>query len=270
AEDAPPPPLNDAQKAHVLGAEAVLWTEVVSPDMLDARIWPRAAALAERFWSAQDRCDATTLYPRLAIMADRLDLLGLEAHANTGRMLERLAPGETEAAAVLLQTVSPVRNYAHNHEFLQIRHKQTATLQQLGTPADIASPDSFEAETFNAEARAFIAGHTELRHDLENRLTRWADNDSAFARAAAHNAGLTPALAASAQLADLARAGLAALGTGRTLNWRENARTALLAAKKDIAASASIHVVTNTPQPEGDLIQRIVPGVEVLLDQAMP
>lgn len=270
AEDAPPPPLNDAQKAHVLGAEAALWTEVVSPDMLDARIWPRAAALAERFWSAPEQCDATTLYPRLAIMADRLDLLGLEAHANTRRMLERLAPGETEAAAVLLQAVSPVRNYAHNHEFLQIRHKQTATLQQLGTPADIASPDSFEAETFNAEAKAFIAGHTELRHELENTLTRWAGNDNAFARAAAHNTGLTPALAASAQLADLARAGLAALGTGRTLNWRENARTALLAAKKDIAASASIHVVTNTPQPEGDLIQRIVPGVEVLLDQTIP
>ncbi|WP_338332214.1 family 20 glycosylhydrolase [Acetobacter sp. LMG 32666] len=269
-EDAPPPPLTDAQKNHVLGAETALWAEVVSPDMLDARVWPRAAALAERFWSAPERCNATTLYPRLAIMADRLDLLGLQARANTQRMLERLAPGETEAASVLLQAVSPVRNYAHNHEFLQIRHKQTATLQQLGTPADIASPDSFDAETFNAEAQAFIAGHTELRHDLETMLTRWANNDSAFAQAAAHNAGLTPALPASAQLARLARAGLAALGEGHTLNWRENARTALADAKKDIAASASIHVVTNTPQPAGDLIQRIVPGVEVLLDQAIP
>ena len=115
-----------------------------------------------------------------------------------------------------------------------------------------------------------MGGHTELRHDLEAMLTRWANNNSAFERAAAHNAGLTPALPASAQLAGLARAGLAALGTGHTLNWRENARAALLAAKKDIAASASIHVVTNTPQPPGDLLPRIVPGVEVLLDQAIP
>ncbi|MFT8419764.1 MAG: family 20 glycosylhydrolase, partial [Acetobacter sp.] len=269
-EDAPTPPLSDAQKAHVLGAEAALWTEVVSPDMLDARLWPRTAAVAERFWSPQAQCDATTLYPRLAIMEDRLELLGLKARANTQRMLDRLAPGETEAAEVLLGALSPVRNYAHNHEFLQIRHKQTATLQTLDTPADIASPDSLDAETFNAEAQAFISGHTELRHDLERQLTQWANNDSAFARVAAHNAALTPALPASAQLAELARAGLAGLGAGHTLNWRENARAAVVAAKKGIAASTSIHVVTNTPQPPGDLIQRIVPGVEILLDKAMP
>lgn len=268
--DAPLPPLSDAQKSHVLGAEAALWTEVVSPDMLDARLWPRVIAVAERFWSPETCCDVATLYPRLAMMQDRLNLLGLKTRSNTLRMLDRLAPGETEAADILLSAVSPVRNYAHNHEFLQIRHKQTATLQPLGTPADIASPDSFEAEAFNAEAQAFISGHTELRPELERMLILWANNDSAFERAAAHNAGLTPALAASTQLARLARAGLAALGPIHPLNWREDARDALNTAKKDIAASSSIHVVTNTPQPEGDLIQRIVPGVEVLLDQAIP
>lgn len=268
--EAPLPPLSDSQKSHILGAETTLWAEVVSPDMLDARLWPRVAALAERFWSPEVQCNVATLYPRLAIMEDRLNLLGLKARSNTLRMLARLAPGETEAADILLSVVSPVRNYAHNHEFLQIRHKQTATLQPLGTPADIASPDSFAAEAFNAEAQAFISGHTELRPDLERMLTLWANNDGAFERAAARNAGLTPALAASTQLAQLARAGLAALGAGHTLNWRENARAALNAAKKDIAASASIHVVTNTPQPAGDLIQRIVPGVEILLDQAIP
>ncbi|GAN70923.1 hypothetical protein ASY01nite_18030 [Acetobacter syzygii] len=268
--DAPLPPLTNEQKSHVMGAEAALWTEVVSPEMLDARLWPRTAALAERFWSPAAQCNAATLYPRLAIMEDRLDLLGLNARTNTRHMLERLAPGQTEAASRLFSVVSPVRNYAHNHEFLQIRHKQTATLQPLGTPADIASPDSFEAENFNALAQAFMSGHTELRPELERLLTLWANNNSAFEHAAAHNAALTPAMAASAQLARLARAGLAALGTAHTLNWRENAREALNDAKRGIAASASIHVVTNTPQPAGDLIQRIVPGVEILLDQAMP
>ncbi|MBO1323566.1 beta-N-acetylhexosaminidase [Acetobacter sp. TBRC 12305] len=268
ADDAPVSPLSDEQKSHVLGAETALWAEVVSEDMLDARLWPRAAALAERFWSAPARCESATLAPRLAILRDELDVLGLHAASGPARMLARLAPGQTEAAAVLFDVVSPVRNYAHNHEFLQIRHKQQAMLQALGTPADIASPDSFTADAFNAEAAAYTQGMMELKPDLERSLTLWANNDAAFMRDAAHNPALAEAIPASAELAALARAGLAALGVERTPGWRENARETLDHARAEIAASASIHVVTNATQPPGDLIQRIVPGVAQLVEQA--
>ncbi|MFT9015815.1 MAG: family 20 glycosylhydrolase [Acetobacter sp.] len=268
ADEAPVPPLTDEQKSHVLGAETALWAEVVSEDMLDARLWPRAAALAERFWSAPARCDSATLAPRLAILRDTLNVLGLQATAGPARMLQRLAPGQTASAAVLLDVVSPVRNYAHNHEFLQIRHKQQATLQTLGTPADIANPDSFTADMFNAEAAAYAQSMLELKPDLERSLTLWANNDTAFLRDAAHNPALAVAIPASARLAALARAGLAALGIGRTPGWRESARETLENARTEIAASSSIHVVTTATQPPGDLIQRLVPGVALLVEQA--
>jgi hexosaminidase len=203
-------------------------------------------------------------------MRDRLDLLGLRATQQTLEGLKRMAPGETGAAQVLLSAVSPVRNYAHNHEFLQIRHKETATEQPLGTLADSAMPDTPLADLFNAEAAAFVGGETALKPDLIRMLTLWAENDEAFQRAAAHHPALATGLGASAELAALARAGLAALGQGRGPGWREQARAALDTAQADIAASASIRVVTHARQPAGDLIQRITPGVALLIGQDRP
>ena len=43
--------LTDAQAHHILGAEAVLWTEQTDDVTVSSKIWPRAAALAELVWS---------------------------------------------------------------------------------------------------------------------------------------------------------------------------------------------------------------------------
>src|SRR5699024_1271099 len=43
--------LSAAQKRLVKGGEAALWSELVTDELLDSRLWPRMAALAERFWS---------------------------------------------------------------------------------------------------------------------------------------------------------------------------------------------------------------------------
>ena len=43
--------LTDTQKSHILGAEAPLWSEQVDDTVVSAKMWPRAAALAELVWS---------------------------------------------------------------------------------------------------------------------------------------------------------------------------------------------------------------------------
>lgn len=78
--------ITGSKRSLVLGGEACLWTEQVDESSLDTRLWPRAAALAERLWS-DPNLDLDTLaiqedvYTRLNTHRDRLVTRGLNAEA---------------------------------------------------------------------------------------------------------------------------------------------------------------------------------------------
>lgn len=64
---------------HVMGGSACQWTEQLGPGGLDARVWPRSAAVAERLWS--DRVEGATadVYLRLDTQRARLVRRGVRA-----------------------------------------------------------------------------------------------------------------------------------------------------------------------------------------------
>jgi hexosaminidase len=71
-----PPALTPAQAAHVLGAQAQLWTEYMPNSRhVEYMAWPRLCALAEVVWSAKETRDFERFKGRLSSHLDRLRIL---------------------------------------------------------------------------------------------------------------------------------------------------------------------------------------------------
>lgn len=270
--DFPHPPLTSEQQELLIGAEAPLWGEIASDALVDHQLWPRAAALAERFWSPADVRDSGDMYRRLAVVSDQLSVSGLDDRATRTRMAQRLAPGVSDPLLVLLDVAGPVRNMAHDHR-IKAMLAGKRIVQPLNDLADAAPVDSLLARLFAAEARRYVAGERMNGAALRAQLVIWRDNDARYRPIAAGKPRLEAALPTSAQLAALASAGLEALDAieaGRTLqpNRLAAARAILDALAKQESASWRPFDAFLNEQPPADLILKIGPGIRMLVDAA--
>ena len=103
-------PLTEDQKKFILGGEATMWAEYISPETIDSRIWPRIAAIAERFWSPGRVKDVESMYKRLDVISFHLEELGLTHIKNYEMMLRRLTNNnDTEPLKTLIDVIEPVK-----------------------------------------------------------------------------------------------------------------------------------------------------------------
>ncbi len=103
------------ERGRVLGAEACMWTELVTDDLLPLRVWSRMPAIAERLWSDAGVRDVDGMYHRLTAGHARLATTGIvDLHAVTARGLERLGLRAADRAELgpLVAALEPVKWYA--------------------------------------------------------------------------------------------------------------------------------------------------------------
>jgi len=154
--------LTDEEKARILGGEIAMWGEFVNPENVDSRIWPRAAAIAERLWSPAETKDVESMYRRLNSVSRELDQRGLKH--NSGYPLE---PMKTLADVVTPATFGQrIRTHKYN---------QQTPLTGL---VDMIRPESETAREF-----AVLVDHND-RAQMRVWLARWRNNQAGIEPAA--------------------------------------------------------------------------------------
>ena len=237
--------LKPEQAAMILGGEACIWAEYVNAETVDSRIWPRMAAVAERFWSPRSAADVNSMYDRMEAVSRLLEFTGVRHRANYGPMLDRLAGGKP---------VGPLRVLADASEGLGLgpraRSQKYTSLVALNRFADAVRPES---ESIRAMQKAATNRSEEDVAMLRERFTQWTANDAQFQALAADNSLLTELKPLSKDLAALGATGLKALdylksGQAPPAEWlaeqnREMTRLARPQAEVTLAAFRPVRIL---------------------------
>jgi len=240
----------------ILGGEACMWAEFVNPETIDSRIWPRTAAIAERFWSPSHVNDPEDMYRRLEILDGKLDLLGLNHNLNPSKMLQRLVgKNSVHPLRVLAEIVESVKRYTRPNT------REYTQMTPLNRLVDAAKPESHAARKLENLVDELLKKNPRLnknRFAIEDRLKEWRDNHVLLLPILESSYLLKEIIPLAQDVRDLADVGLRALKyleyqQSPPKEWIKNAKKLLERPKK----------------PESELIIQIVPAIRKLFEAAV-
>jgi hexosaminidase len=233
--------LTEEQKRRVLGGEACMWSEFVTPELLDTRVWPRMAAIAERFWSPRNVTDVADMYRRLDVVSRSLDWLGLTHASEYDQMLMRLsAGGPVGPVRTLADVVEPVKDYAREAA------RPYDSFTPLNRLIDAARPDSETVRQFTALVDRMAP---EDLPRIREYLTLWRNNQARLAPVMASSALLAEDAEISRDLSAIAEAGLQAL-------------------EKVPGTAATTALLDHAKQPKAELLLSVEPPIRKLIESA--
>jgi hexosaminidase len=246
--------LSQPEKERILGGEACMWAEYVSPENIDSRIWPRTAAIAERLWSPANVTEVDSMYLRLEWISQRLDAYGLTHNSSYGLMLERMAEqADIGALRVLTDVVEPVGLDLRE----RLARSEPTSLTPLNRVVDAAQPESQSARRLQAVVEQFASGSIQPGVELKLRLlfSRWRDNRLDLEPLARDSSLVAEIMPLAESLSQLGMAGLEALdyldrGEKPPDEWRAK-QMALVAAAR---------------QPRAQVVLAIAAGIEKLIE----
>jgi hexosaminidase len=245
--------LSETEKARILGGEACMWAEYVSPENIDSRIWPRMAPIAERLWSPQNVTDVNSMYDRMAHVSEWLGVYGLNHNTEYIPMLQRIAgTDEVSALKTLVDVVEPVKGYARE----ALATAEPTALTPLNRVVDAARPESETAREFSELIDKFVAGQIKpgMEAQIRATLSRWRDNDENFQSLAQRSSLVQEVAPVSQALSTISASGL------RALDYLDRGEKALQDWK-----TQQLAVVQQAFQPKAQVILTVAPAVQKLI-----
>ena len=143
-------PIGDAkltkeERARILGGETTMWSELVTPLTIDSRIWPRTAAIAERYWSNQKIKNLDNMHKRLKAINFQLEELGITHIKNKAVILRNITQNQSVKSLEILSNISePLKIYSRNAGGTEYQTYSPFTLF-----ADACNVDASDAVAFN-------------------------------------------------------------------------------------------------------------------------
>ncbi|MGH9587586.1 MAG: beta-N-acetylhexosaminidase [Acidobacteriaceae bacterium] len=195
------------QKSHILGGEVCMWSEHVGPPTIDSRIWPRAAAVAERLWSPQSVNNVDDMYRRLWVENLRLEAVGLTQISHEDVALRQLAgTAAIEPLRILASVLQPVG-------FDQIYKMQHPTqLTPFDHLVDAVRPDPPSQHGLKLLVSKYLTDHdAQAGEKLQAIFAHWVVAGPQAQALMSASPLLKPAEPRAQQLADLGTAGEEAL-----------------------------------------------------------
>ncbi len=261
-----------ALEKNILGGEVPSWAEFNTPEVIDARIWPRTAALAERFWSAKEIRDVDDMYRRLDHVSYTLEELGIQHIRNYEMMLRRLTNNaDIQALKTLADLVEPIEDYKRHRFDPDRKYLSYSPLTRL---VDVVQSDALEARKFRQMTSTYLVEikkfdqykgrkrssrikqfkNSTCRLDLVQQMKSWQENNAELQAVMGDSPILNEIKPIATDLQQAAEIGLAAV------KYIESGKTASVSWTND-----QLSILENALEPKAELELRILPAVEELV-----